>query len=101
MLKITTQISADTTTLQLEGKLRSPWIEVLDRYWRKVPAAQRKMTLVDLTEVIFIGHEGKALLTRMWQQGATFRAAGCLNTSILDEITHVERADSLSRKTRK
>lgn len=99
MLKITTETDAGTTALKLDGKLTSPWTDELDRYWRDVPASQRKRMLVDLTGVTFIGSEGKAILTRMWRQGATFRAAGCLNTSILEEITEAGRGESQSRKT--
>lgn len=98
MLKITTQTDNGGTVLRLEGKLTSPWTEELAGYWKKVPGAQRKMTLVDLTEVTFIDSDGKVLLTRMWRQGATFRAAGCLNTSILEEITEVDREESRDRK---
>ena len=98
MLKITTQTDAGTIALKLDGKLTSPWTEELDRYWQKVPGAQRKMTLVDLTGVTFIGSESKPILARMWRQGARFRALGCLNTSILEEITEVDREASRSRK---
>ncbi|MGQ0557229.1 MAG: STAS domain-containing protein [Nitrospiraceae bacterium] len=94
MFKITTQTDAGITTLKLDGKLTSPWIEELDRYWQDMPGSQRKRTLVDLTGVTFIGPEGKTILARMWRQGARFRAAGCLNTSILEEIMGVGRAES-------
>jgi anti-anti-sigma regulatory factor len=97
MLKITMQTDAGTTALRLDGKLTSPWTEELDRYWQDVPGSQRQNILVDLTGVTFIGPEGKTILARMWRQGATFRAAGCLNTSILEEITDVDRDASRSR----
>ncbi|MFO0698266.1 MAG: hypothetical protein U0236_03475 [Nitrospira sp.] len=89
MLKITTQIEAGMTALKLDGKLTSPWTEELDRYWQDISGSLQNRILVDLTGVTFIGSEGKAILARMWRQGATFRAAGCLNTSILEEITEV------------
>lgn len=97
MLKITMQTDAGTTSLKLDGKLTSPWIEELDRYWQDMPGSQRKRMLVDLTGVTFIGSEGKTILARMWRQGARFRAAGCLNTSILEEITEVDREASRNR----
>lgn len=97
MLKITTQTDVGTTAVQLDGKLTSPWTEELDRYWQAVPGPQRKTVLVDLTGVTFIGSEGKAILARMWQQGARFRAAGCLNISILEEITKANREESNGR----
>lgn len=101
MLKITTQTDNGRIVLRLEGKLTSLWTEELDRYWGAVPKSGRKQTLIDLTEVTFIDSDGKNLLTRMWEQGATFRAAGCLNTSILEEITGVDRSGLRRRKAGK
>jgi anti-anti-sigma regulatory factor len=101
MLKITTQTDAGTTIVKLDGKLTSPWTDELDRYWRDVPGSQRKQVLVDLTEVTFIDTDGKALLTQMWEQGARLRTAGCLNTSILEEITEIDREESRDRKAGK
>ena len=98
MLKITMQTDTGTTALKLDGKLTSPWTEELDRYWQDVPGSQRKRMLIDLTGVTFIGPEGRTILAQMWRQGATFRSAGCLNTSILEEITDVDREASRSRK---
>jgi anti-anti-sigma regulatory factor len=98
MLKISTETDARTTALKLDGKLTSPWTDELDRYWRDVPGSQRNRMLIDLTGVTFIGSEGKAILTRMWRQGAKFRAAGCLNISILEEITEAGREESESHK---
>lgn len=98
MLKITMQTDAGTTALKLDGKLTTPWTEELNHYWQEVSDSQREKMLVDLTGVTFIGSEGKAILARMWRQGARFRAAGCLNISILEEITGVDREASRSRK---
>jgi anti-anti-sigma regulatory factor len=100
MLKVTAQITGGTIALHLEGKLANPWADELNRYWQEVPGFQRKQVLIDLTGVTFIDSDGKTLLTQMWEEGATFRSAGCLNTSIVEEITEKGRADSLDRKTR-
>ena len=100
MLKVTAQTTDGAIALHLEGKLTNPWTDELNRYWREVPCSQRKHLLVDLTGVTFIDSDGKALLTQMWEQGAKFRAAGCLNTSILEEITQADREESWSRKRR-
>ncbi len=97
MFKITTKADAGTTALKLEGKLTSLWIEELDRCWREVTGSHQKGVLVDLTGVTFIDPEGKALLAQMWQQGAKFHAAGCLNTCIVEEITKNGRSEKSSR----
>ena len=43
--------------------------------------------IIDITEVTFIDADGKALLMQLWREGAEFLAAGCLNRSIIEEIT--------------
>lgn len=99
MLKITTQAGAKLTKLVLEGRLTGPWVKELDHCWREVASSQRKQILVDLTGMTFIAPEGKALLTQMWQQGAKFHAAGCLNRCIVEEIMKTDRAWKKNMKT--
>lgn len=101
MLKIISKTDAGTVALRLDGKLTTPWTDELDRFWHDIPGSQRKRMLVDLTGVTFIGSEGKAILARMWRQGARFHAAGCLNISVLEEIMGVDREESRSRKAGK
>ncbi|WP_455244493.1 STAS domain-containing protein [Petrachloros mirabilis] len=87
MLKITIHSTNDATTIGLEGRLTGPWVEELDSVWQRVRASAASPLIVDLTGVTFIEREGKALLTRLWQEGAELLAAGCCNKSIVDEIT--------------
>lgn len=93
MLKITFHQEAEAATLTLEGRLAGPWVEELDRCWRAVAKSERGRAVVDLTGVTFIDCEGKALLARMWQQGAKLHAVGCLTRCIVDEITNADRSD--------
>jgi anti-anti-sigma regulatory factor len=87
----------------LEGRLAGPWVEELHSYWRQMAANSQGGAVVDLTGVTFIDANGKALLTRLWQQGAEFRAAGCLTRCIIEEITKAGHAGSprLSRKDKR
>ena len=94
MLKITIHPEAETTRLTLEGRLAGPWVEELDRCWRGVAGTEPSHAVVDLSGVTFIDPEGKALLTRMWQQGAKLHAAGCLTKCIVEEVMKAERAGS-------
>ena len=98
MLKITQQRNAasESMSLILEGRLGGPWVEELDICWRQMAANSQGGAVVDLTGVTFVDAKGKALLTRMWQQGADLRAAGCLTRCIVDEITKAGHADSSS-----
>lgn len=93
MLRITTHSKHAVTTLKLEGRLAGPWVEELDRCWRTVAGTQQDH-VVDLSGVTFIDPVGKALLTKMWHQGANLHAAGCLTRCIVEEITKAGRAGS-------
>lgn len=78
----------------LEGRLADPWVEELDSYWRQISGNQQRETVIDLTGMTFIDAKGKELLTRLWQQGAALRAAGCLTSCIVEEITKAGHAGS-------
>ena len=96
MLKITGQRRAatDTMSIVLEGKLAGLWVEELNSYWSQISGNQQSGAVVDLTGVTFIDPNGKELLTKLWQQGAELRAAGCLTRCVVEEITGAGRADS-------
>jgi ABC-type transporter Mla MlaB component len=100
MLKITIHPEAGVARLKLEGRLAGPWVEELDRCWREVAGTQQSHVAVDLTGVTFIDPEGKALLARMWQQGAMLHAVGCLTRCIVEDVTKAGRPGS-SRSSRK
>lgn len=89
MLKITEQrgIGKDPLSLILEGRLAGPWVEELNGYWCTLTESQQKNAVIDLSGVIFIDATGKALLDRLWKQGARLRATGCLTRCIVEEIT--------------
>ncbi len=105
MLKITGQrdASPDPISLILEGKLAGPWVDELNSYWRQISGNQQSGAVIDLTGVTFIDVNGKALLTKLWQQGAELRASGCLTRCVVEEITKVGRAGSprLSQKDKR
>lgn len=96
MLKISEQqgTESDPILLRLEGRLMGPWVEELQSSWCRMDVAQQHRTVIDLTGVTFVDPEGKSLLSRMWQQGAEFRAAGCLTRCIVQEITESGRVDA-------
>jgi ABC-type transporter Mla MlaB component len=98
MLKITQHRDAasESVSFMLEGRLAGPWVEELGTCWRLIAANSQSQAVVDLTGVTFVDADGKALLTRMWQQGADLRAVGCLTKCIVEEITKAGHADSSS-----
>ncbi|NJL17644.1 MAG: hypothetical protein HC938_11060 [Nitrospira sp.] len=46
----------------------------------------------------FIDAEGKAVLARLWREGAELQASGCLTRCIVEEITGVGRVDQSCRR---
>ena len=91
MLKITIRPDAQSTRIELEGRLVGLWVKELDRCWHTVADAPSGDLIVDLTAVTYVDAEGKELLTNMWQQGAKLHAAGCLTRCIVEEITKSDR----------
>lgn len=87
MLKITSEQTSDSARLTLEGSLSGPWVIELERVWQQVKQAGTVAPVVELTDITFIAEEGRALLTRMWREGAALVANGCCTRHIVEEIT--------------
>ncbi len=87
MLRITTSIRPDGTTVALEGRLAGPWVDELRACWRSLAATGGARAIrIDLDAVTFIDTAGKALLWAMHEQGAVLTATGCMTRAILEEI---------------
>ena len=87
MLRITTSIRPDGTTVALEGRLAGPWVDELRACWRSLAATGGARAIrIDLDAVTFIDNAGKALLWAMHEQGAVLTATGCMTRAILEEI---------------
>ena len=97
MLKITEQRGQerDAMSLVLEGRLAGAWVEQLETYCSMMVLNRQRCTMIDLTGVRFIDINGKALLSRLWRQGISLRATGCLNRCIVAEITGTSLTDSV------
>ncbi len=87
MLKITSEKSPDPVRLIVEGRLTGPWIKELEHEWRALQPAGVVPLVVDLAGVTFVGEDGKALLKRMWREGAQLVATGCCIGHLVEEIT--------------
>lgn len=101
MLKITEQQGSEPGSwfLILEGRLAGPWVEELNTSCRQILASEQRCVVIDLTSVTFIDADGKAILSRLWGEGVTLRASGCMTKCVVEEITGVGRSDSASRKS--
>jgi anti-anti-sigma regulatory factor len=89
MLRITIIKNSNAATLRVEGRLTGPWVGELDQAWRAVAAdfADGRVS-VDLTDVTFVGEDGKKLLGTMYGEGVKFKTSRCGTRSIVDEIGH-------------
>jgi anti-anti-sigma regulatory factor len=87
MLRITIDKSPRTTTLRVEGRLTGPWVDELERTWRAVASGSADGRVsVDITDVTFVGEEGKKLLEAMYAEGAKLKASGCVTRRLVEEI---------------
>jgi len=87
MLRITIDKNARATTLRVEGRLTGPWVDELERTWRTVASDPTDVRVsVDLTDVTFVGEEGKKLLEVMYGEGAKLKASGCVTRRLVEEI---------------
>lgn len=87
MLKITIQETSDSARFILEGRLVGPWVKELDHAWQRIRHSGKDPLSMDLTGVTFIEDDAKALLRRMWREGAVLIGGGCCTGHIVEEIT--------------
>ncbi|PYV17230.1 MAG: hypothetical protein DMG21_08975 [Acidobacteria bacterium] len=87
MLKISVHNHNHPTTLQLEGRLAGPWVNLAERQWNDL--AQRMAPgalIVNLRGLVFADAAGKKLLGRMLREGAEITEARLLVKLIVDEL---------------
>jgi anti-anti-sigma regulatory factor len=89
MLRITIHDAPEALTFQVEGKLIGAWAKELEQSWKTSASVQehRKALIVDLTETLYIDEEGKRVLKKLFRDGAFFRTAGTMTSSVVDEVT--------------
>lgn len=86
MLRITFQEAPEGTTVKLEGKLSGPWVDELERTWIERGTHPSRQITVDLTDVTYIGREGKKLLARMVGKGVDLQGTQLMARYIINEI---------------
>lgn len=94
MLRITSEKNRDSVRLRLEGSLTGPWVGELQHEWRTVQPSEAIPLIVDLTNVTFVGEDGKLLLKQMWREGAQLVATGCCIGHLVEEITRSQQDTS-------
>jgi len=87
MLKISIQNHDRPTTLQLEGRLAGPWVDLAERQWSNLARQTGPSALiVNLRGVVFVDAAGRKLLGRMLREGAELSEARLLVKLIVDEL---------------
>lgn len=83
----------------IEGRMAGSSVTTVEQCWRELYAASPKQKfVVDLCGVSFIDSAGKVLLREMHRHGAELHAEGCLNQSIVDEISASDDSADKSHK---
>ena len=88
MVRITAEEHHDYVLLRVEGSLRGPWVDELERVWRCNWQCGKRIS-VNLTNVLYIDDAGQALLTHMLNNGTELLATGLYMTAILQEIMEI------------
>jgi len=92
MLKISTDIQAETLVFILEGSLAGPWVQELDSTWQRAACGKGFCrTRLDLSGLTFVSQEGKELLERLYAGGVELVSSDVLTKSIANEISRKHR----------
>ena len=87
MLRITIDEREDSVVLRLEGQLIGPWVEDVERCWRKAFATLGSRSVqVDLSVVSFVDASGGALLGRMHEAGFRLAGSGPATSHLLEQM---------------
>jgi ABC-type transporter Mla MlaB component len=86
VLRITSHAMEDSLTLKLEGSLKGPWVDELQKAWSSsTDGSSGKPVKVDLAGVSFIDPKARNLLLRMQGKGVRLEGASIFLRHLLDE----------------
>lgn len=98
MLRITINNHAPETSFVLEGKLVGPWVNELEKCWKRALAVDpAKAMLVNLAAVTFIDSDGRELLARMRGHGVRLLSDGVLIDAFVAKIEAEEIHKTMER----
>jgi anti-anti-sigma regulatory factor len=102
VLRITSQSTADSLTVKLEGTLRGPWVDELQLAWSEAAdKSPRKPAQVDLAGVTFIDARGRELLLQMQKAGAVLQGPSLFLRQVLDGKSGEPRNSKKDQERRK
>lgn len=92
MLRITVDESPTEQRWTLHGRLSGPWVAQLEDCWNSSQEERRgRSCVIDLTKLTSVDAQGEAVLQKMMNEGARFRACGVYVTHLLDNISQACR----------
>ena len=83
MLRITKKESSESILLKLEGGIKGPWVDELEKTWSAL--AEGTPVRVDLSGVSFVDERGRDLLLRIQEKGGILDGASAFLTSMLQQ----------------
>jgi len=85
MVRITAETHKDRVIWRVEGSLRGPWVDELEKVWQSARDSGKHLSL-NLENVSYVDDAAIELLTRMFQDGTELLASGPYMTAIVQEI---------------
>ena len=86
MLRISREVHNERLVLNVEGSLRGPWVDELERVW-EMDFDRAEQMCVNLADVSYVDDAGKSLLGRMFKHGTELTASGPYMQVVVKEIT--------------
>ena len=96
MIRISQIHEGSKQSLLVEGTLSGDWVDILENCWLEVQNSRNgKPMRIDLSGVTYVDDKGRALLTRMIQDGAELQATGVMTRAVIEEIVEAMARDEL------
>jgi hypothetical protein len=99
ILRITIQLTSNGTTLKLQGNLGGPWVQNLERLWRRVREnGLHRPVRIDLTSLYIADRDGRRVLKGMHEDGVELMAEGSYMRTLIGEVTGEKRSGEMSNR---
>jgi anti-anti-sigma regulatory factor len=86
VLRITIQNASNAVVLKLEGSVKGPWVEELQKAWlTSAIMSDGEPVSVDLGGVSFVDTRGRDLLLRMQKEGVVLKRASSFLRQMLED----------------
>jgi anti-anti-sigma regulatory factor len=85
VLRITIQKTSEVVILKLEGSIKGPWVDELQKAWlASARMAEGQLMSIDLGAVSFVDARGRDLLLRMQREGLSLKGPSGFLRQVLE-----------------